>query len=84
MHILIQACVAKFRKAFPTIEQSGILVDNELLIDVGEKSFLNYKPKWILISHFHPDHAYFVRHGRQEVPEVNKAPIYAPEIWPGL
>lgn len=59
-------------------KHSGILVDNEFLIDFGEKSFFKYNPKWILISHFHPDHAYFVRRKNEEVPPVNST-IYAPE-----
>ncbi len=40
---------------------SGILVDKKILFDVGEESFLEYQPKYIFITHFHPDHAYFVR-----------------------
>jgi ribonuclease BN (tRNA processing enzyme) len=59
-------------------KHSGILIDQKLLIDLGEKSFLEYKPRWILISHFHPDHAYFVRKGHEEVPKT-QAKIFAPE-----
>jgi glyoxylase-like metal-dependent hydrolase (beta-lactamase superfamily II) len=59
-------------------KHTGILVDDELLIDVGEKEFLKWNPQWILISHFHPDHAYFIRRGKQEAPPAN-IPIYAPE-----
>jgi hypothetical protein len=58
--------------------RSGILVDDQLLIDLGEKEFLNLNPRWILISHFHPDHAYFIRSGKKEIPET-QAKIYAPE-----
>lgn len=58
--------------------KSGILIDGVLLIDLGEKAFLKYKPKWILISHFHPDHAYFMRRGHtEEIPK--NIPIFAPE-----
>lgn len=59
-------------------KHSGILIDQKLLVDLGEKSFLEYKPRWILISHFHPDHAYFVRKGHEEVPKT-QAKIFAPE-----
>ena len=40
---------------------TGILIDDLILIDLGEKNFLNYKPKLILITHYHPDHAFFVK-----------------------
>src|SRR6187551_1185920 len=62
---------------------TGILVDQDLLIDVGEKDFLKLNPKWILITHFHPDHAYFVRRGKEEAPPAG-IPIYAPEELPGV
>ena len=62
-------------------KHSGILIDDDLLIDLGEKSFLKYHPKWILITHFHPDHAYFMRHGKEEIPSTN-ASIFAPEAPP--
>jgi glyoxylase-like metal-dependent hydrolase (beta-lactamase superfamily II) len=59
-------------------KHSGVLVDGKLLLDLGEKEFLGYDPKWILITHLHPDHAYFVRRRKQEEPPT-KAIIYAPE-----
>jgi ribonuclease BN (tRNA processing enzyme) len=59
-------------------KQSGILVDEMLMLDAGEKSFLIYRPKWILISHLHPDHAFFVRKGHEEIPQTD-AQIFAPE-----
>lgn len=65
-------------------KKSGILIDKKLLLDVGEKEFLQYKPKWILITHFHPDHAYFVRRGKQEIFETN-AKVFVPEpLQPGM
>lgn len=63
--------------------QSGILVDGKLLLDIGEKSYLKYHPKWILISHLHPDHAYFVRRGKKESP-ATEAEIFAPEAVKGV
>jgi ribonuclease BN (tRNA processing enzyme) len=60
-------------------KHSGLLIDGKLLFDLGEKTFLNYKPKAIFLTHLHPDHAYFVRWGKEELP-VSQAPIYAPEL----
>jgi ribonuclease BN (tRNA processing enzyme) len=58
--------------------QSGILIDDVLLLDLGEKKYLRNKPRWIVITHLHPDHAYFVRRGHEESPDFG-IPIYAPE-----
>lgn len=57
-------------------KHSGILIDNKLLFDVGEKEFLKYKPKYIFITHLHPDHAYFVRTG---IYSDIKSQLFAPE-----
>lgn len=54
---------------------SGILIDNKILIDVGEKQYLNYNPGIILITHLHPDHACFIS-DKSAAPTV---PTYAPE-----
>jgi len=64
-------------------KHSGLLIDGELMLDLGEKEFLKYKPKWILLTHFHPDHAYFIRKKREEKlpPHLN---IYAPEKYRGI
>ncbi|WP_068470225.1 MBL fold metallo-hydrolase [Candidatus Protochlamydia phocaeensis] len=59
-------------------KHSGVLIDDELLLDIGEKSFLALHPRWIFITHLHPDHAYFVRWGQEETPSTD-AQIYAPE-----
>lgn len=59
-------------------KKSGILIDNTLLLDVGDERFLRYNPRAILITHLHPDHAYFVRH--REIPET-EAQLYAPEKY---
>jgi glyoxylase-like metal-dependent hydrolase (beta-lactamase superfamily II) len=60
-------------------KHSGVLINDELLLDLGEKEFLSYDPTWILITHLHPDHAYFVRLGKEEKPPT-PAIIYAPEL----
>lgn len=53
---------------------SGVLIDNKLLFDCGEKAFLRYNPRAIFITHLHPDHAFFV-----EEPYTSHIPVYAPE-----
>ena len=37
---------------------SGILADGKIMFDVGEKKFLSLDPKYIFITHLHPDHAF--------------------------
>ena len=55
---------------------SGVLIDNRILVDWGEQDFSDYHPELILITHLHPDHAFFVRNsGLEKVP----VPVYAPE-----
>jgi ribonuclease BN (tRNA processing enzyme) len=68
----IQESASRHRK------HSGLLIDGELLLDLGEKSYLKYCPHWILLTHLHPDHAYFMRHGHEEDP-ITEAVIFAPE-----
>lgn len=60
-------------------KHSGVLIDKNLLLDIGEKEFLKYHPKNIFITHLHPDHAFFIRDPKEEV-EIN-IPIYAPESY---
>lgn len=56
---------------------SGILIDGSLMVDLGEHEFLERQPKAVLITHLHPDHAYFVRAGAERPPA--SIPIFAPE-----
>ncbi len=60
-------------------KHSGILIDDKILIDLGEKEFLKYNPKVVLITHLHPDHAFFTKN-ENNFPQV-KIPIYAPEKY---
>ena len=55
--------------------KSGVLIDNKILLDCGEAEFLEHKPSHILITHLHPDHAFFIN----EMPWQTDIPIYAPE-----
>jgi len=63
-------------------KHSGLLIDDTLLLDCGDKRFLHYNPRAILITHLHPDHAYFVRH--HAVAPIRNFVIYAPDTYPGL
>lgn len=59
-------------------KKSGVLLNDTLLLDIGDKRFLEYNPRYILITHFHPDHAYFARHHEKPPSDI---PIYAPEKY---
>lgn len=59
-------------------KHSGVLIDQTLLLDLGEKQYINLHPKWILITHLHPDHAYFIRCGSEEK-LITDALVFAPE-----
>lgn len=63
-------------------KKSGVLIDNQLLLDCGDVRFLATKPRAVLITHLHPDHAYFVREG--DINAIKHAPLYAPEPYAGL
>lgn len=79
MHIKLLGTKGEIEETLPYhSKKSGILVDGQLLLDVGEKKFLELSPKWIVMTHLHPDHAYFMRKHHEEVPET-KALLYAPE-----
>lgn len=57
-------------------KHSGVLIDEKIMFDLGEKEYLKYKPKAIFITHLHPDHAFFVL--KPEEAKIN-IPLYAPE-----
>lgn len=58
-------------------KHSGILIDDRVLIDLGEEEYLNYNPSFVVFTHLHPDHAFFVRKNNKLNPEID---AYAPEI----
>jgi|SRR5881628_437274 len=53
---------------------SGILVDDQLLLDLGEAEYLAYEPRYIFITHAHSDHAVFM-----EADVRPNAKVYVPE-----
>jgi len=55
-------------------KHSGLLVDEFILFDVGEKEYLKLRPKYVFITHLHPDHAAIKA---DDVPEGTL--IFAPE-----
>jgi len=62
-------------------KKSGVFINNTILLDIGEESFLHHQPTAIFITHLHPDHAYFVRKGNAY---ASTTPLYAPETYQGL
>lgn len=78
MEIRILGTRGEIKKSCPYhSKHSGVLIDKKILLDIGEEEFLDYKPKYIFITHFHPDHAFFVK--QPEKKAKIKTPIYAPE-----
>jgi len=80
MHLLILGSRGEVDHSAPYHSRhSGLLIDSTLLIDLGEEEFLEHNPEAVLLTHLHPDHAYFVRDSKikQECPFG--LPVYAPE-----
>ena len=50
---------------------SGVLIDQKILLDLGEKEYLKYQPEYIFITHLHPDHAFFVRKNKEIKAKIN-------------
>lgn len=55
---------------------TGFLIDGKILVDVGEKQYLDHDPEAIVFTHFHPDHAFFVPEKEKFTPEI---PLFGPE-----
>lgn len=77
MNVKILGSRGKIPQSAPHYKNySGILLDNKILIDVGEPDYMEYQPEAIVFTHFHPDHAFFVFHDQQFDPGI---PLYGPE-----
>lgn len=63
-------------KAEDHINHSGVLLDDKILIDLGEENYMDYLPEAIVFTHFHPDHAYFVPEKEKFTPKI---PLFGPE-----
>lgn len=80
MKIEILGSRGKIKPSAPKYEKhSGILIDDTLLIDVGEPEYFDKNPEAIIFTHFHPDHAYFEYEKESFSPKI---PIYGPEENP--
>lgn len=55
---------------------TGILIDDKILVDVGELQYMDHNPEAIVFTHFHPDHAFFVE--KKEIFDP-KIPLFGPE-----
>lgn len=76
MRIEILGTKGKHEKSAPKhSNRSGILIDDKILFDLGEKEYLEYHPEYIFLTHLHPDHAIFVE---EDIGQVDIL-IYAPE-----
>ena len=52
-------------------KKSGVLIDGKILLDCGDQRFLAYHPHYVLMTHLHPDHAFFTRGDkRYYIPDV--------------
>jgi phosphoribosyl 1,2-cyclic phosphodiesterase len=75
MHITVLGTRGNIRPSAPRHSRhSGILVDDEILLDFGEAAYLEYRPRCIFITHLHPDHAVFMQADVRPA-----ATVYVPE-----
>lgn len=80
MKIEILGTRAKIEASAPGhLYHSGFLIDDKILIDVGEEIFLEKNPDAIVFTHFHPDHAFFVPDQKIFLPN---SLIFGPESHP--
>jgi ribonuclease BN (tRNA processing enzyme) len=55
---------------------AGILID-DVLFDLGEREYLERRPRAVFLTHLHEDHAFFVNDGET----VIDPPLYGPESF---
>lgn len=63
-------------KAENHVNHTGFLLDDKILIDVGEPTYMDYRTEAVVFTHFHPDHAFFVPEKQKFTPNI---PLYGPE-----
>ena len=63
-------------KAENHVNHTGFLIDDRILVDVGEEKYMDYRPEAVVFTHFHPDHAYFVPEKQKFSPKI---PLFGPE-----
>lgn len=63
-------------KAESHINHTGFLLDDKILIDVGEPDYMDHRPGAVVFTHFHPDHAFFVPEKQKFTPKI---PLFGPE-----
>jgi ribonuclease BN (tRNA processing enzyme) len=77
MHLRILGTRGEIEESAPWhSHHSGVLVDGRLLLDLGEREFLDLHPDLVVITHLHPDHAFFITEDA-----TANVPVYAPEAY---
>lgn len=77
MKIEVLGTRAKIKPSAPDYKNhTGFLIDDKILLDLGEENFLHRDPKAIVFTHFHPDHAFFVSEHQIFNPKIHH---YGPE-----
>jgi len=55
---------------------SGVMV-NDVLFDLGERSYLERRPRAVFLTHLHADHAFFTEEEHGPLP----VPTFGPQRW---
>lgn len=58
------------------VRHTGFLIDERILVDVGEAEYMDNRPGAVVFTHFHPDHAFFVPEKEKFTPNI---PLFGPE-----
>lgn len=80
MKIEVLGSRGKVEPSAPAYEKhTGFIIDETILLDVGEPEYLERDPEAIVFTHFHPDHAFFVYNDETFAPGV---PHFGPQEHP--
>lgn len=71
-------------KAEGYVRHTGFLLDELILIDVGEPEYMDHRPAAVVFTHFHPDHAFFVPEKEKFTPKIRLFGPEAHELIPKL